>query len=127
MSWSRAASSSEIESIAIIERFKLTVVNFTVAIRLRTRSAQAGAGGMSGGGIPRKFSKVLDEAREETEMQQLYDELDSVRAQLVRGRVSVYTRNCPGQERRRWACLAHTSTAAAASEALLVSASMAGE
>ena len=28
---------------------------------------------------------VLDEAREETEMQQLYNELDSVRAQLVRG------------------------------------------
>ena len=37
------------------------------------------------GGIPRKFSQVLDEAREETEMQQLYNELDSVRAQLVRG------------------------------------------
>jgi hypothetical protein len=29
------------------------------------------------------FSKVLDQAKEETELQQLYDELDSVRAQLV--------------------------------------------
>jgi hypothetical protein len=29
------------------------------------------------------FSKVLDQAKEDTELQQLYDELDSVRAQLV--------------------------------------------
>ena len=35
--------------------------------------------------FPKKFSKVLDEAREETEIQQLYRELDDVRAQLVIG------------------------------------------
>ena len=32
--------------------------------------------------IPRKFSQVLDDAREETEMQQLYTELDEARGQL---------------------------------------------
>lgn len=33
--------------------------------------------------IPRKFSKGVDAAKEETELQQLYTELDAVREQLV--------------------------------------------
>jgi hypothetical protein len=33
--------------------------------------------------IPRKFSKVLDDAKEETQLQQLYNELDAAREQLV--------------------------------------------
>ena len=33
--------------------------------------------------IPRKFQKGMDDAKEETELQQLYNELDTVREQLV--------------------------------------------
>ena len=83
------------------------------------------------GGIPRKFSQVLDEAREETEMQQLYDELDSVRAQLVRGCVAVYTRSCPrvvtrGEESFMSGALHTRALLRARNEALLASASLAG-
>ena len=45
--------------------------------------ARAGRRTAAMASIPRKFQKGVDAAKEETEMQQLYTELDAVREQLV--------------------------------------------